>query len=59
MTEREGDLQDCMVLNMHKLNWDIILDELKEQIKTSGRKVTLKSNYHADRIMPAASVAAW
>lgn len=39
MTEREGDLEDCLSLAKRGLNWEIILDELKRQIKSSGNKV--------------------
>ncbi len=38
-TEREGDLSDCIALAQRGLNWNVILDELKMQIKRSDRKV--------------------
>lgn len=39
ITEREGDLQDCIALSGRGLNWQVILDELREQTKTTGTKV--------------------
>jgi len=39
MTEREGDLEDCISLAKEGLDWNKILEEIKLQIKTSGRDV--------------------
>ncbi len=39
MTEREGDLEDCIALSRLGLDWEVILGELKHQIKVSGNKV--------------------
>ena len=39
MTEREGDLNDCIALASRGLDWNSILKELKHQIHLSGRKV--------------------
>ena len=33
MTEREGDLEDCIALAQRELHWGTILSELKEQIE--------------------------
>ena len=38
LTEREGDLEDCIALAQREINWEVILKELKNQTKT-GRKV--------------------
>ena len=38
-TEREGDLTDCIALAQRGLDWDIILGEIKNQIRMSGNKV--------------------
>ena len=38
-TEREGDLTDCIALAQRGLDWNIILEEIKNQIKISGNKV--------------------
>ncbi|MEK6867857.1 MAG: DUF6036 family nucleotidyltransferase [Nanoarchaeota archaeon] len=38
-TEREGDLTDCIALAQRGLDWNVILEELKNQIKISGNKV--------------------
>jgi hypothetical protein len=38
-TEREGDLDDCIALARRGLDWSIILHELQEQIKNSGKGV--------------------
>ncbi|MBU0627996.1 MAG: hypothetical protein KKC75_02315 [Nanoarchaeota archaeon] len=38
-TEREGDVQDCIKLAETGIKWDIILKELKSQIKISGNNV--------------------
>ncbi len=37
MTEREGDLSDCEGIVRAAVDWDIILDELKKQISSSGQ----------------------
>jgi hypothetical protein len=39
MTDREGDLDDCIALARASLNWDIILDEIKSQVSSSGKDV--------------------
>ncbi|MEK6967492.1 MAG: nucleotidyltransferase [Nanoarchaeota archaeon] len=39
MTEREGDLTDCESLVGAAVGWDIIIDELKSQIKMSKQDV--------------------
>ena len=39
MTEREGDLGDCITLAKRGIIWDIILKEIKSQIKHSGEDV--------------------
>ena len=39
MTEREGDLEDCITLAKRGINWDIILKEIQSQIKHSGEDV--------------------
>lgn len=38
-TEREGDIQDCIKLAERGLSWDIVIEELKSQIKKSGNNV--------------------
>jgi hypothetical protein len=39
MTNREGDLEDCVALAKRKLDWDIILKEIKNQINLSGENI--------------------
>ena len=39
MTEREGDLEDCIALVQRGLEWNSVLNELKAQIKHSGEDV--------------------
>ena len=39
MTEREGDLDDCLALAKLGLDWSIILTELKNQMYHSGNKI--------------------
>ena len=39
MTERKGDLEDCITLAKRGINWDIILKEIQSQIKHSGEDV--------------------
>lgn len=39
-TEREGDLADCLnIARQKKIDWNTILEEVKDQIKTSGNPV--------------------
>lgn len=38
-TEREGDIADCISLTQSAIDWDEMLDEINEQMKTSGNKV--------------------
>ena len=39
MTEREGDLEDCIALVQKGIEWNVILTELKSQIKHSGKEI--------------------
>jgi len=39
MTERKGDLEDCITLAKRGINWDIILKEIQSQIKHSGEDI--------------------
>ncbi len=39
MTEREGDLEDCIRLGIPGINWEIIIKELQNQIKKSNQDV--------------------
>ena len=39
LTEREGDLDDCISLASAGINWDSILQELKDQMQSSGNKI--------------------
>ncbi len=39
MTERKGDLADCITLAKRGINWDTILKEIQSQIKHSGEDV--------------------
>jgi len=39
LTEREGDLEDCIAISRRGLNWNEILTELKLQIDISKRNV--------------------
>lgn len=40
MTEREGDLADCIsIASMQSPDWDIILEEVQSQIRQSGQDV--------------------
>ncbi len=39
MTQRDGDLEDCISLAQRGLDWEVILTELKNQIHTSGNDV--------------------
>jgi len=39
MTDRQGDLEDCISLSMEGLNWDTIYNELLFQIKESGKDI--------------------
>lgn len=36
ITEREGDKDDCMALIKQGINWEIIFEELNQQIKETG-----------------------
>ncbi|MEA3514957.1 MAG: DUF6036 family nucleotidyltransferase [Nanoarchaeota archaeon] len=37
MTERDGDLEDCIRLGVPGINWEIIIKELQNQIKHSNQ----------------------
>lgn len=39
MTQREGDLEDCISLAQRGIDWKVILTELKKQIHTSGNDI--------------------
>jgi len=39
MTERSGDIEDCISLAKRGVEWEIIIDELKNQIRLSGQNV--------------------
>jgi len=39
MTEREGDLEDCIALVQRGIHWDAILHEIQSQIQRSGEHV--------------------
>ncbi len=39
LTDREGDLDDCIALAAEGVNWKIVLQELKSQMKSSGNKI--------------------
>lgn len=40
MTERDGDLEDCIsIATTQSPDWNIILEELKNQIKASGNNI--------------------
>ena len=39
MTERNGDLEDCIKLGIPGINWKIIIKELQNQIKQSNQDV--------------------
>jgi len=39
MTDRQGDLEDCIALARTGLNWQIIKEEIVNQIKTSGKDI--------------------
>jgi hypothetical protein len=39
MTEREGDIEDCQKLATEGLDWSIVLEEIKNQIKISGNSI--------------------
>ncbi len=38
-TEREGDIGDCIALAKRGLNWEVIIEEIKNQVKISGHDV--------------------
>jgi hypothetical protein len=39
MTEREGDLSDCIALAKRGLNWDVVLSELLYQSRAKNKDV--------------------
>ena len=39
MTEREGDLDDCMTIAYSSIDWSIIMDEIVNQIRISGNDI--------------------
>jgi hypothetical protein len=39
ITERKGDLEDCIAIAKRGINWDIILKEIQSQIQHSGEDV--------------------
>ncbi len=39
LTEREGDLDDCISLATEGVDWKVILQELKYQMESSGNKI--------------------
>jgi len=39
ITEREGDIEDCISLIQNGVNWQIVLEEIKSQVKTSKQNV--------------------
>ncbi len=39
LTEREGDIQDCISLAQTGIDWDVILEEIQEQIRETGEEV--------------------
>ena len=39
ITERKGDLEDCIALAKRGINWDIVLKEVQSQIQHSGEDV--------------------
>ena len=38
-TDREGDIDDCIALAKMGMDWDAILDEIKRQIRISGKEI--------------------
>jgi len=38
-TDREGDIDDCIALAKMGMDWEAILDEIKRQIKISGKEI--------------------
>lgn len=49
-TQRDGDIDDCLSLaqKQRALNWQVVLDEVQDQIQISGRKVWI--TYVAERL---------
>jgi hypothetical protein len=39
MTDRQGDLEDCIALAKTGLNWQVIQEEILNQIKLSGKEI--------------------
>lgn len=39
ITEREGDLEDCVALSKLGIDWKVVLSEIKCQIKQSGKDI--------------------
>ena len=39
MTDRDGDIDDCIALAKRGLNWGIIIKEIKSQVNASGKDV--------------------
>ncbi|MFT4309079.1 MAG: DUF6036 family nucleotidyltransferase [Candidatus Woesearchaeota archaeon] len=39
MTDREGDLDDCMTIAYSSIDWSIIMDEIVNQIRISGNDI--------------------
>ncbi len=39
MTDREGDIEDCMALSQRGLEWEFIVSELQKQAKETGHDV--------------------
>ncbi|MFT4250433.1 MAG: hypothetical protein ACMXYD_03665 [Candidatus Woesearchaeota archaeon] len=39
MTEREGDIQDCIRIAEEPMEWEVVLEELKNQIRTEEEQV--------------------
>lgn len=40
MTEREGDLEDCISLAQRGLDWDVIIEELRRQVQGNAIWIT-------------------
>ena len=38
-TERQGDIEDCLLLAQKEIDWNGMLAEIKSQIRASGQKV--------------------
>jgi hypothetical protein len=39
ITERDGDVDDCQSISLSSINWNIVFDEIKYQIKENGSDV--------------------